>query len=282
MKNVLIVGGDMRNVYLADEFSKRDCIPLVAGIDASVLEGRGKYEPDFKKALASSDIIILPLPTTKDGSKINTPLFSGDLKVEDILNYAKKDALIFGAMAENTRLPEVFPHYKDYSRSEDFAILNAVPTSEGAIMELMKILPTTIFSSKFIVTGFGKCARIIAMNLKSLGGIVTVCARSQKDLSFAHSLGFKTVKLNEMHLYLPRADACFNTVPQRIFSSRELDSVKKGTPIIDVASAPGGLDEAEAKIRGVNYLFLPGIPGKYSPVTSGQIIYKTISNFINE
>ena len=280
MKKVLIVGGDMRNVALANEFRKRGNPPLVCGIGKDYVSDSGKFTEEFQKALSESEIIILPLPVTKDGESINTPLYDGVLSLKDVSAYAPKDAFIFGGMTEKIKELGDFPYACDYAKRDDFATLNAVPTAEGAILEVMKILPITLFASNVIVTGFGRCARILALTLKNLGANVTVCARSLKDLSFAHSLGLKTIKLSEMHLYLPRADAIFNTVPKKIFGARELDAIRESTPFADIASYPGGLDCDEAKTRGINYLFLPALPGKYSPVTAGQIIYKTITNIL--
>jgi len=74
----------------------------------------------------------------------------------------------------------------------------------------------------------------------------------------------------------------FNTIPKRIFFARELNAIKEHTPFADLASAPGGLDADEAKARGINYMFLPSLPGRYSPLTAAQIIFKTITNIIVE
>lgn len=282
MSNVLIVGGDMRNVCLARELKERGCTPAVCGIDAEHIGSSGRCCSDFARALSDADLIILPLPASKDGVRLHTPLGSSELFVGDILKFAKKDVLICGGKMNCAMFEEHALKAVDYAARDDFASLNAVPTCEGAIEAVMKLLPVTIFSSNALVTGFGKTAKVLALTLRAMGAKVTVCARSVRDLSLAEALGLKAVHLNEMHLYLPRADIIFNTIPHRIFFARELDAIKEGTPLADLASAPGGADGDEAKSRGIKYLFLPGLPGKYSPVTAAQIILKTVTNIIGE
>lgn len=282
MNNALIVGGDMRSVCLAREFKKRGFSPLVCGIDAEKLADAGSLCDDFARSLSLASLIILPLPVTKDGVRLYTPLWQGELFVADVLRYANKDALICGGRMNCDLFREHALMAVDYAARDDFASLNAVPTAEGAIEAVMKLLPVTIFSSSALVTGFGKTAKVLALTLKAMGANVTVCARSVRDRSLAEAFGLKAVHLDEMHLYLPRADIVFNTIAHRVFFARELDAIREHTPFADLASAPGGADADEAKARGINYLFLPGLPGKYSPVTAAQIIFKTITNIGKE
>ena len=282
MNSVLIAGGDMRNVCLAKEFKKRGITPFISGISRDKLEDEGKFCDDFKAAVSEADLIILPIPATKDGVRIHTPLFDGELFLNDVISCAKKEAVICGGRLNTGIFTENSLTAFDYSEREDFASLNAVPTAEGAIEAVMKALPVTIFSSNVLVTGFGRVAKVLSLTLKAMGANVRVCARSTRDLSLAEALGLKAVHLDEMHHYLPRADAVFNTIPKRIFFARELNAIKEHTPFADLASAPGGLDADEAKSRGINYMFLPSLPGRYSPLTAAQIILKTITNIIAE
>ncbi len=282
MNNILIIGGDMRNVCLAREIKERGVVPFVCGIDKEKLEDFGIFCSDLKKAVSKAELIILPLPVTMDGERIHTPLYDGELFIKDVADYAKKEALICGGKVNCDALKEKTLSVFDYAEREDFASLNAVPTSEGAIEAVMKALPITIFSSSALVTGFGKVGKVLSLTLKAMGARVRVCARSTRDLSLAEALGFDAVHLDEMHHYLPRVDMVFNTIPKRIFFARELNAIKEGTPFADLASLPGGLDADEAKARGINYMFLPGLPGKYSPITASKIILKTITNIIGE
>lgn len=273
----------MRNVRLALELKSRGAKVRVCGINQELFASGGiRVCSQFDDALTKAELIILPLPVSRDGVTLHTPLYSGTLNLTDIFVHAKKTALICGGKMNIELFEEHGLKAVDYASRDDFASLNAVPTCEGAIEAVMKLLPVTIFSSSALVTGFGKTAKVLALTLKAMGAKVTVCARSTRDLSMAEALGMEAVHLDRMHLHLGEMDMIFNTVPHRIFSDAELDAIKPHTPLADLASAPGGLDGAEAKARDIDYLFLPGLPGKYSPVTAAQIILKTITNIIGE
>ena len=59
-----------------------------------------------------------------------------------------------------------------------------------------------------------------------------------------------------------------------------LQRVKDSTPIIDLATHPGGVDSAAAK--GKNVIWALGLPGKVAPVTAGEYISKTVIGILEE
>ena len=96
---------------------------------------------------------------------------------------------------------------------------------------------------------------------------------------FANDNKFTAVPTEFIKKQLPQANPTFVKVYLYLLM---LASENTGVSFADIASAPGGADADEAKARGINYLFLPGLPGKYSPVTAAQIIFKTITNIGKE
>ena len=52
--------------------------------------------------------------------------------------------------------------------------------------------------------------------------------------------------------------------------------------IIDLASKPGGVDFESASLMGIKTIWALSLPGKVAPVTSGEIIAKTIRNILTE
>ncbi|OJT71237.1 dihydrofolate reductase, partial [Clostridioides difficile] len=48
--------------------------------------------------------------------------------------------------------------------------------------------------------------------------------------------------------------------------------VSQEVTIIDIASSPGGVDYSVVKEAGINATLCLGLPGKYSPKTSGEIL----------
>ncbi len=283
MSRILIVGGDMRNVCLARMLREKNCDVGVCGINADIFPpGKADVFQDIKKALAEAEIIILPLITSADNITVNTPLFDGCIYISDICRYAPENAMVFGGKIKAGVFEAYGIEFYDYAEREDFASLNAVPTAEGAIEAAMKLLPVTIFSSKILVTGFGKCAKILSLTLRAMGARVWVSARGRHDLALAEAMGIESVHLEKMYTMLSEFDVIFNTVPHTIFGKKELSEIREGTPLIDIASAPGGVQRESVREYGIKYSFLPGIPGKYSPETAAEIILKTIVNIIGE
>ena len=55
-----------------------------------------------------------------------------------------------------------------------------------------------------------------------------------------------------------------------------------GSRFIDLASAPGGFCEEARSILGDQLITALSLPGKYSPETAGEIIYKTVEGMLRE
>ena len=62
------------------------------------------------------------------------------------------------------------------------------------------------------------------------------------------------------------------------FAEKILKEANKETLFIDLASAPGGFE----KSTDLNIITALSLPGKYSPKSAAEIIYKTIRPFLNK
>lgn len=281
MCHILVAGGDKRNVYLADIFKKDGYKVSVCGFgeDISFAEGIIRVE-NIKKDAPEWDIIVLPLPVSFDGITLNTPYCNECLYVDEILSCTKKDCIVTGGRVGN-EINLRHPFIIDYSKRDDFAFLNAVPTAEGAIEAAMKETPKTLADLSCLVTGFGKCSRALATRLKAMESTVHIFARSAKDLAHAECMGFKGFYLSELEKCINKYDMIFNSVPFGIFCKNTIEKMKASCVFIDIASAPGGIGEDADKSK-INYHFLPGLPGKYSPCSAAEIIKKVISAILLE
>ena len=175
----------------------------------------------------------------------------------------------------------------DYFESEAFQIKNAYTTAEAAVNVAMNNMKKNIKGSKFAVTGYGRIAKPLIKLLLELGGEVTVAARKESDITWASIDGCKTIKLlpNNSHknslIELCRGyDAIFNTVPSWLFDGEFLQNVDKETLIIELASAPGGIDIAEAKRLKSNVLWAASLPGKYAPQSAGELIGECVFDIL--
>ncbi|WP_294552042.1 NAD(P)-dependent oxidoreductase [uncultured Pseudoflavonifractor sp.] len=108
----------------------------------------------------------------------------------------------------------------------------------------MEELPITIHGARVLVIGYGRVGRITAQRFQALGAKVSVAARKYADLAWAESLGLGVEQTGRLLGWLCSYDLVINTVPARVLGEAELGDLKPGCLIIDLASKPGGAEEA--------------------------------------
>ncbi|MEE0913573.1 MAG: dipicolinate synthase subunit DpsA [Ruminococcus sp.] len=278
-----IVGGDKRQLFLAKSISDSCYDVILGGFDK--LQSTGAITlADVKTAILESDAVIFPLPSVRADGSINTPF--SDRTV--ILDEEETDSLLHKPVFVSMRdkFVKAYPKLRDarvfdYASKEEFAILNALPTAEGAVECAMNRFEGTISGSKCMVVGFGRIGKILSGILKSLDADVTVCARKESDFAYISALGYKsrnTKSLKSVQGY----DIVFNTVPAMIFDKTLLMNTDRNTLIIDLASLPGGVDFEAAHKFNTDAVRALSLPGKCAPKTAGEIIKTTVFNIIEE
>ena len=75
---------------------------------------------------------------------------------------------------------------------------------------------------------------------------------------------------------LQESDFIFNTIPAMVLPKALLGYVRRDALILDMASAPGGVDYEACKELGISAALLPGLPGKYAPASSAEILAEKI------
>ncbi len=275
---ILILGGDERSLYLGDYLEKqgRDvCYYAFSDIDCF---------NTLNEALLNCKIIVLPLPLSKDRLTLNAPLFHERVEITKILTLICNNHIVFGGQLSESFKETLFEKqipYHDYFLLDELAIMNAIPTAEGVVEILIKNLPITIHSMKCGILGYGRVGKILADTLKSLGADVTVFARKEKD--FAESFfkqynfsSFTSLKENEYEF-----DAIINTVPKKVLGKDEMKNLNGKCLLIEIASAPFGIDFQAAKEFAFDVIKANSLPGKVAPKTAGEIIGRAILPIIN-
>lgn len=292
-KDVLVVGGDLRQIYLANKLANTVKNDTVYKVYAYGLE---KSKNDLKdiilvdnieidKIKNSIDIIILPMPVLDVKENINAPLSSHDIRVEEIINKISNNSIVFGGKI-SPKLKKIFEdksvNYFDYLEREELAIHNAIPTAEGTIQIIMEEMAKTIFSSKILLIGAGRISKILRKYLVSLGANVTVSARKTEDFAWIETDKCKYIHNKDLKDELKDKDVIINTVPAKILNKDLLSIINDDTLIIDLASKPGGIDFDMAKKLGKRTIWALSLPGKVAPITAGHIILNTIFNILAE
>jgi Glutamyl-tRNA reductase len=282
--NFCVIGGDARGLFMAEALMKDGHNVKIYGYSQKKIRTKIKPEKDIDTAIHDSDFVILPVPVTRDGKTLNAPFFDTKVNLDDEFTRKLETKTIFcGGFGDFLSAEQQWKnlHIIDYASREDFAILNAVPTAEGAIRLAMQEYEGTIDSGNFLVVGFGRIGKILAKNLKNMGGKVTVSARSASDLAWIQALGYEPIETNNLPEFLDY-DVIFNTVPYKIFDRDNLLKCSEGVKIIDLASSPGGVELDIADFLDIKVISALGLPGKFSPKTAGEIIKKTIYKIMKE
>ncbi len=278
-----IIGGDKRQLFLAKSISDSCCDVILGGFDK--LQSSGALVlADVRTAILESDAVIFPLPSVRADRSINTPFSDRTVFLDDIEINALMRKPVFVAMRD--KFIKAYPQLEDarvfdYCAKEEFAILNALPTAEGAVECAMSRYEGVISGSKCLVVGFGKIGKILAKTLRALDAHVTVSARKDNDFAYIKALGYNaqnTLALKNVKGF----DIVFNTVPKLIFDKQLLMNTDSNTMIIDLASLPGGVDFEAAHKFNIDAVRALSLPGKCAPKTAGEIIKTTVFNIIEE
>ena len=279
--NISIVGGDLRIIRLAEMYAQEGKNVYIYGLEKYFLESNLpniELCQSLKEAAINSDIVISGMPFSKNGENVNAPFSSSQIKIKDLKNELNNKTFIAGG------IPKDFYDEKiknvDLLQIDELTILNELPTVEGAIKIEIEEREETIHESNVLICGFGRIGKILCNRFKALGANVYCAARKDTDLAWIREKRYFPLRYVELCDYAPKFNIVINTVPTIIIKEKELDCLNKDVLIIDVASAPGGIDKEYAEKKKIKVITALGIPGKEMPKTAASYIKKIIDEKI--
>lgn len=284
---IAFLGGDMRTAIAAPSLA--DELGVVYAWGVPTIDGASGiiYCDSISDALINAVAVVLPLPASTDGHSLTMGTCSEGkiMPLTAIADMVGKDSIIIGG-----RLPEEFIRYAnglgiktlDYFTQESFQIENAYTTAEAAINVAMNNLQKNIRGSRFAISGYGRIAKLLSRMLTDLGADVTVAARKDSDLTWATLSGCRTHSLarDPIAALCKGFDVIYNTVPDILFDADFLAKLDKRTVMIELASAPGGIDVSAAKRLHTKVLWAASLPGKYAPESAGALIADCVRDMI--
>ena len=287
------MGGDLRQLVVARELAKVYEVGVWGAWSARETDGIAVYST-IDQAIEGAAAVILPLPASTDGITLNCPgeMSCNRIKLAKIVGLMREGMILVGGklpenMIELARSKNI--KCFDYFESEMLQIKNAYVTAEAALSIAMNSLGKSVADSRFVITGYGRIASQLAALLRKLGASVTVAARKESDRAYAECIGCDSLSIraaNERGKWYDAItdgyDIIFNTVPNWIFDRDFLEAMNKKIFIIDLASAPGGVDVCAAKELSANVLWATSLPGKYAPESAGKIISDCITSIFEE
>ena len=279
MRNIVIIGGDKRQRYLKDYLIEK-------GYNISSY-GLFDWDDDtdrLKSMIGEDSVIILPLPATRNDKTIVMPFSKREISIDRLMSLLGKNNIVFGGIIKGellSRLRETDIPFVDYYDNE-FIEKNAVLTAFGALKILLEHIDFALPLGKYAITGYGRVAKETSSLLTSLSCDVTVFARNSSQRDDAMIKGCKAEPLTQLPLQSDKFDIVINTVPSNVINEDAICNMKKNCKIIELASAPYGLDFDLARNHSIDVVKAFSLPGKYTPKTAGEIIGKKICNTLHK
>lgn len=269
----LILGGDNRSLYLGEYLENQGFKVCYYAFNHT------ECYNSLEEAMNSSDVIVLPLPFTKDRLTLNTPLFDDKVVISDIVALLSNKKMVFGGQLPKSFCEELESRdcpCCDYFLLDELAIYNAVPTAEGVVQVLIEELPITIHGMKCGILGFGRVGKVLANTLSSLGAKVTVFARKQSAFAEIYASSMEYKHFDVLSTENNDFDVVINTVPVKVLGDAQLSKLNSDCILVEVASAPFGIDFQSAKEKAFKVIKAGSLPGKVAPKTAGEIIGRSI------
>lgn len=281
MKNISIIGGDLRIVKLVDMLNADGYSVYTYGLEQANIANAQKCQ-SIEEVSEKSDIIVSSIPFTSDGINVNTPFSKNKISIEDVAKNIKGKIFIAGRIEDE--LYQKFGETKviDLLKREELTVLNTIATAEGTIQIAMEESTKTLHGSKILVMGFGRVSKILSNMLKGIGAEVYCETRTTVNCAWIKAYGYNPILLDELDENLNKFDIIINTIPHIILNKERLKNVKKDCIIIDIASNPGGVDRNSAKELGIKIIWALSLPGRVAPITSAEFIKETLENIIRD
>ena len=266
-----VVGGDFRQAALAKGLLE-DGYP----VRVFCIERPPQFLPsqlccDNLDGLSGCDAVVLPLPVSNDDRLLNAPLSEACVPLSDLFSRCRSDALLFGGKVSpaQQRLAQQFGHtIHDYLEREEMAVLNAVPTAEGAVNLAMNERASTLWESRCLVTGFGRCAKALALLLKGFGARVTVAARREAGERREDGSELCDATYTQLLMGITKASLATD-------SFLSAASFQETTKVLTDAAIKGKVDHLVGLKENV-------IIGKLIPAGSGLSLYRNVKSEMDE
>ncbi|MBO5110213.1 MAG: NAD(P)-binding domain-containing protein [Clostridia bacterium] len=279
-RKIAILGGDGRFSVLAETLCEK-------GYECAVWEtaDTGLCESvrcvDWRGAVNYASAVILPLPTTTDGTVLNMVNGVEAPTLSELISAMSTNTLLLVGNAPGAVIAyakEKGIDVEDYFVSDVFETKNALPTVEGALRLAMENLVKTVSGSSFAILGYGRIGKLLADRLVKLGGAVTVYARREESRTLAELYGCRAEPIPNIRC--SDYDIVFNTIPTDTIST----VVKEPAPtlLLDIAPQSKLAHSAVLRRNGIEVLEAPSLPGRFFPITAGEILSECIIKLLHK
>lgn len=216
---------------------------------------------------------------------LNQTAFPEPLSLDALLDSLRPGQHLFGGCIPDHFAKEAVDSgitVTDFMQDETLTASNSIATAEGAICEAILRSRRTLHGSYCAVLGYGKCGKALAQYLSGMFCRLSVWSIDSTERSQAAMIAENTGNLGDFAKHAEEFDFIFNTIPAPVVTVDILRQMKDTAVIIDIASAPGGVDFNAAKRLGITAALCLGLPGKYAPFSSAQAQKRVIETALSD
>ena len=266
--NIGVFGGDLRQIHLFERLKQR--YGQVDLLYNRILQ---------KNCCANYDVILLPLPVSRDNVHLFAPFAQEAITLAELFNQYKTARFLGGSV--NSTVQEAAAQHRitieDYYLDEALLQKNAALTADGAL----KLLEERLRSRpEVLIIGFGRIGKALCKRLQSSHIPFCATARKESDFKNMEALGYRGYETSKIRDISNAYSVLINTVPYPVLGESELEQCKADCQILDLASAPYGTDFNYCDKHHIAYNIAPGIPGKYYPALAAEAIFETVTQFL--
>lgn len=253
-----VIGGDARFAYLTR-------LLCTCGYDARAVNG------------AACDVPGVPIAEVGElasarGAVMNWPCPDGELILKRLPKGAK---VFFCGPGEPENIPDGL-EWVDLWKDERLQLENAWLTAEGAICAAMNAGHASLKDCHCLVIGWGRIGKALTELLVGMSARVTVASRSEKGRNSAAERGAESISTYRLAENLRGKQIIFSTPPQRVLDGDILKYADPDAMLIDLSSAPFGLDLEAARGLNLRAWREPRLPGRYCPFSAAKAILQAI------
>lgn len=278
MSSAIFLNTDSRYHYLSKQLESKHIKTFHINDSQFDINTLSEYRPEYnsKYNFAEYDFVFGPIPLTKDQVTLN----QSSITLTDLQNALQPHQHFFSCnipIAFRQELDKKQIAYTDYNDDIAFQTKNSIATAEGAIAWAINNSVDNLFKSNVLILGYGCCGKQLAQQLSGFHTNLTITGRRPETKAQVYCDGFEYLDLTKPFTDISSYSYIFNTIPALILTKELLETGAPDCTIVDVASAPGGLDYDYVQKATINAHLYLGIPGKIAPKASADILYKIIS-----
>ncbi len=278
--SITILGGDLRQCYAAEYLCAQGWQVLCWHTPRFPYSSKIRQADCLSQALEHCDLLLAPTPLTQDGINLSQSEDSHPAcRLQDIWEQLSPCHALaaFGIPKEHQEpLEKTGCRTLIFGASFAFNIENALLTAEGLLSEVIRCTPFALSCANVLLLGFGCCGSAIGKLFHPLCRTIYLVEEDEAKQRLAENNGICPIRPEDFSQVLPQCQIVINTIPGAVLEPSLLPLLHSSCHLFDIASAPYGFPPDTTRNCLLPYFRIPGIPGRFSPVTAGEIIGRTI------